>query len=180
MEELNESEEKISVKSASLKYGLIYGLISIIMFIFLQVTKLDQSIIASILGFAVMIGALIWILNDFKKNNQGFMSFSEGFGLGMLVYLIGGTISGLFSILYMNVLDPSYVANKIAEARANMEQQNPNLTDEQIDFALSWSSYFMQPIPFFIVVMVFTLVIGAIVSLILAAILKKDNPEPYI
>ena len=80
----------------------------------------------------------------------------------------------------MNVLDPSYVANKIAEARANMEQQNPNLTDEQIDFALSWSSYFMQPIPFFIVVMVFTLVIGAIVSLILAAILKKDNPEPYI
>ncbi len=62
-------------------------------------------------------------------------------------------------------------------ARKQIEERYPNMPENQIDQAVSYSEYIFQPHIFFIFGLVMSLIISSIIGFILASILKKErNP----
>ena len=88
MEETND----VSKKSIAFKYGIVGGLIGIIVFVVQDFTGISSDPSLSWIGtvLSIVISAAIITVghNEFKKNGDGFMNYGEGLGLGTLISLV--------------------------------------------------------------------------------------------
>ena len=94
MEETND----VSKKSIAFKYGIVGGLIGIIVFVVQDFTGISSDPSLSWIGtvLSIVISAAIITVghNEFKKNGDGFMNYGEGLGLGTLISLEWACIRG--------------------------------------------------------------------------------------
>jgi hypothetical protein len=180
LEELEKTEtEKTSVSQMGIRSGLVYGLTMIIYSLILNFTGLAMNPTMGYISWLIIIGAIVWAHIEYKKANGGFMEYSEGLGLGIITILIGGLISGLFSIIYMTFIDPNFIKNMLTLAREQLEKQ-PNLNDEQIDAMMKFYEWMFQPHWLFLMGLLGGAIIGLIISAIVSIFTKKTNPDPFV
>jgi predicted amino acid-binding ACT domain protein len=158
-----------------MRYGLITGLISIIISFGLNIAHLEQSP-AKWLTLAVMIAGIVLGQQAFKKLNGEFMSYGQGLGVGMVIAGVSAVLSAAFSYIYVTFIDSEMTARLLDKARADMEAQG-KLSDAQIDQAMHWTAMFMQGPALVAVALVGGIMMGLLVSLITAAVLKNPKPE---
>lgn len=166
-------ENQTTTTRTALKWGVIFGIISIL---YSTAIMVSGQIGNKALGYPVYIIIAVGIylaMNDFKKENQGFMTYGQGLGLGTLMSAIIGLLSGFFSFAYMKFIDTTISDQIMSKAVEEMEKSGA--TDEQIDQAMEMTKMFMSPGSMFIFGLLGTVLIGFILSLIIAAILKKDK-----
>lgn len=166
-------ENQTTTTRTALKWGVIIGIISILYSTAIMVAGQigNQALSYPIY---VVIGVGIYLaMNEFKKENQGFMSYGQGLGLGTLMSAISGLISSFFSMAYMKFIDPTITDQIMKKAVEDMEKKG--IPDEQIDQAMEMSKIFMNPGAMFIFGLFGSILIGFILSLIIAAIVKKDK-----
>lgn len=164
-----------STTSVGMRYGLITGLVSIIISFGLNIAHLEQSP-AKWLTMAVMIAGIVLGQKAFKKLNGEFMSYGQGLGVGMVVAGVSAVLSAAFSYIYVTFIDPEMTARLLDKARADLEAQG-KLNDAQIDQAMHWTAMFMQGPALVAIALVGGIVMGLLVSLITAAVLKNPKPE---
>ena len=179
LDQIEENEEKVTIGSFGVKQGIYMGLFFILYSIPAFVFSLNSSMLYSLLSYLIIIGVLVWSMNEFKKSNDGFMSYGQGVSLGSLLTLIGSAISAGFSVIYIQFIDPNFIQRTLATSRTMLEETYPNFSDEQIEASLKFSEQFMQPYVMFPVSVIFLTIIGVIFSLIVAAFIKKTNPSPF-
>jgi hypothetical protein len=170
-----ETTTKPSTAGIALKWGAITGLVSIIYYIILQVTGLATNQAMSWLSLVIMIGGMVYGLNEFKKENGGFMTYGEGLGVGTLLSAINGLIYGAFASFYIAFVDDSTMKKTLAIQRQAMEDKG--MDDAQIDQAMSMAEKFMGPGPVFLISLLFCVFFGFLLSLVVSAILKKERTE---
>ncbi|QJX45597.1 DUF4199 domain-containing protein [Hymenobacter taeanensis] len=165
----------VSPSSAGIRYGLITGLVTVIVTLAINMSGLEQSP-AKWLSFLVLLAG-IWMAHTyFKQHNNGFMSYSQGLGIGSLLSAITGLLNGIVSYVYINFVDTEFLTRSMERARAEMEAQG-KLNDEQIDQALGMAAKFTNG-PFMLIGAILgTLLFGFIFSLIISAITKHTRPE---
>jgi hypothetical protein len=161
--------------TVGVRYGLLVGLVSIIISFGLNVSHLEQSP-AKWLTMVVLVVGTVLAQKFFRQANDGFMSYGQGLGVGMVLAGVSSVLSAIFSYLYTTVIDPEMTARILDKARSDMEARG-NMSDAQIDQALHWTSMFMQGPALLGIVLVGGLLTGLIVSLITAAVLKNPKPE---
>ncbi|WP_020531540.1 DUF4199 domain-containing protein [Flexithrix dorotheae] len=171
-------EETVSSRSIAIKYGLILGVTLIIYSFFMQFAGLVGNQLAGNLSFLFHIIATILTFREYKSENNGFMSFGKGFGMGMFMLFVAAVLSNLFSYVYLNFIDDSMIQMVREITHEQMVTQNPNMTDEQVAQAMGFTNKFMLnstmlPVMGFIMTMIF----GLIISLIVSLIMKKDDPD---
>ncbi|MCS6820260.1 MAG: DUF4199 domain-containing protein [Microscillaceae bacterium] len=159
----------------ALRFGLIVGLGLIIYGLILQVAKLQTNALASWGSTLFLIIGLIFAMQDYKKNNEGYLTYGEGLTIGSLTSAIAGFMSGLFTFVYISFIDNSFVDETLQKLRIDLEKQG-QLTDDQIDKVIEMSAYMLKPGVLFALGVVFTLIFGFVFSLIISAILKKNKP----
>ncbi len=164
-----------SATSVGLRYGLITGLISVIISFGLNIAHLEQSP-AKWLTLVVMIAGIMLGQRAFKKLNGEFMSYGQGLGVGIVVAGVSAVLSAAFSYIYVTFIDPEMTARLLDKARADLEAQG-KLNDAQIDQAMHWTEMFMQGPALVAIALVGGIVMGLLVSLITAAVLKNPKPE---
>ena len=165
----------VTTTSVGLRYGLLTGLVSIIISFGLFVAHQESSPLRYA-SFAVLIAGLVLAMQNFKQNNQGFMSFGQGVGIGAVLSAVVGVLSGIFSYVYMSFIDPEVVGRMTEKIRADMEARG-GMTDEQIDQAMAMSAKFMNG-PFTLVAALLgTVLIGVILAMIISAFIKNAQPE---
>jgi hypothetical protein len=167
-------ENQTTTTRTALKWGVIIGIINILYSTAIMATGQigNQS-----LGYAVylIVGVGIYLaLNDFKKENSGFLTFGQGLGLGTMMSAILGLISSFYSFAYMKFIDSSIPDQILKNAEREMEKKG--LPDDQIEQAMQYSKMFMSPGVMFVAGVFFTVLLGFVLSLIIAAIMKKDKP----
>jgi hypothetical protein len=162
-------------KSVGLRYGLLVGLVTTIISFGLNAAGMENSP-AKYLSSLVLIVGIVLAQRFYKANNAGFMSYGEGMSIGNILSLIAGLIGAVFSYIYINFIDNSMVARILEKTRSDMEAKG-NMSDEQIDQAMSWTAKFMEPGYMAIMIIVMTMIAGLITSLIVSAILKHTRPE---
>ena len=167
-------EEKVSTARVALKYGVLASVVIMIYTTIINVTGLSQNKILSSLSFAFMIIAIVLAMKDFREQNKGFLSYGEGLGVGTLVSAIMGLLSSAFAMFYMQFIDDTLLTQGMNKVREDMERKG--MDDAQIDQAMELSQKFMSPGVVFAFGVFGYIIMGLIISLIVAAILRREKP----
>lgn len=170
------------IKSNAIKYGSWFGLLNVayVLYAYLIDKSVFTATVPGILIFIVGIVFYILAVGKVKQAQDGYATFKEVFS----VYIIAGVVATLigtgFTLLLFGVIDPEFgveVLDLIVEVTVE-RLENAGMSDEQ-----------MQPIidrivesdPFSIGGQLksaaFGTVFNAIIGLIVAAAMKKNNPE---
>lgn len=165
----------ISTTSVGLRYGLLTGLVSIIISFGLFVSHQEAGPLRFV-TFAVLIAGMVLGMIFFKQNNQGFMSFGQGVGVGTVLSAVVGLLSGIFSYVYMNIIDPNVVIRMTEKIRADMEARG-GMSDEQIDQAMAISGKMMNGPIMLVTALLGTILVGVILAMIISAFIKHAQPE---
>ncbi|MFC7357046.1 DUF4199 domain-containing protein [Jejudonia soesokkakensis] len=171
--------QKASVKKIALSYGLILALLTIGLSVIVYVMGMhtQQPWWQSLTGFLISIGCIVYGIKAFKADNGGFLSLGEALKTGLGIALVAGLLGGLFTLLFVTVIEPDFAIQMMETSRDKMIESNPNMTDEQMDMALSIQEKMMSPGILFAISIISTLFIGFIISLIAGLIMKVNKPE---
>ncbi len=167
-------QEQVSTARVALKYGVITSVASIVYSTLLMVLGQNQNQALGALGFVILVAGIVFAMRDYREQNNGFMTYGQGLGIGSLIAAIVGVIGSLFTMFYIQFIDNTIIRQSIDKARSDMEARG--MDDSQIDQAMEITEKFMTPGVMFLVQVLTYLFIGFIISLILAAILRKDKP----
>ncbi|HMI03466.1 MAG TPA: DUF4199 domain-containing protein [Pedobacter sp.] len=153
----------------------VYFLILIYVFKFLGIDQNDpastvtEKIISSALSYIPFILAVIYVQTTYKTVLGGYISFGKAFSAGFKTAAYSGLFIGIILILYYMVLDrEAYqkVIDTALQAAGDDEQKRKG-----VEMMRSYMIYFIA----FGGAIMYT-VLGLIVSLIGAAVVKKEKP----
>ncbi len=168
-------ESNTSVKSISIKYGLISGLVGITFFVVINLVGLGMNQGVSWIGYLIM-GAIIYLGHKaFKEEGDGYMSYGQGLGIGTLISFISSIISSAFFFVYISYINQGYVQKILDMTREKMEEQGNS--DTQVDQAMEMTEKFMSPGMMVAFGVLGTVFFGFIISLIVSAITQNKQPE---
>lgn len=165
----------VSTSAVAIRYGILTGLVSVIVSFVLNMTGLEQSP-AKWLTTVVLIVGIVLAHKFFKQQNGGFLSYGQGLGIGTILSVVVGVLSAIFSYIYINFIDTGFTARLIDKTRADMEAQG-RMTDAQIDQAMTWTTKFMNGPMMMAMVLFMIVLMGFLVSLIVSAVTKNPRPE---
>ena len=169
------AKAEVTPSSVGIRYGLVTGLVSIITTFGLNVMHLEASPL-KYSTTAVMVVGIILAQREFKQRNEGFISYGQGLGIGLVISAVIGVLSAIFTYIYTAFVDPEILTRVMEKARADMEAKG-NLSDAQIDQAMAMSAKFTSGPILWVIIIVGSVIIGLIISLITSAIIKNSKPE---
>ncbi len=160
-----------STARVALKAGVITGLAIIVYSVILNLAGASQSSPLHYVSFLLLIGGLVYGMRDFKEQNGGYMSYGQGLGVGSLTSAVAGLLSTLFNTFYVKFVDPTLLQRTLDEQRVQMEDRG--MSDAQIEQAISIAEQ-MSSFSFLFGTLA-VLFVGFLVSLVIAAIMKRDR-----
>ena len=154
------------------KWALINALVCIILTYVYYFLNIEQGSAIQYLSFIPFIAFLLLTQKEYKDQLNGFITFGQGFSAGFRYALFTGLVIGVFTIVYLWILNPEALEKSMEVARADMEAKDMSSAD--IDKALGITKSLGPWIGGFSVAVFYALV-GVIIALIGAAIFKKER-----
>lgn len=170
-------EEKPSTARIALKWGGILGLTLCVYTLILFLTNNVGNSLLGWISFAITVGGLVMAMREFRTRNGGFMNYGEGVGVGALTAAISGLLSSLFSTFYTTLIDTGVMQRVIEQTRVKLEDSG--LSDEQIDQQMAFMEKFQSPGLTFLFGVLGAAFMGLILSLIVAAVLRRKKTNPF-
>lgn len=165
-------EEEVSSGAIGRKYGVIFGLISGIIFIATAAGRINMGLAGTAVAWIVVIGVFVLAIREYKSENGGFIGFGKGFGVNMWVALIGGLVRAVIQYVYI-IVDSEY----LDFAREVSESMSFGPPRDQAQELPQWVEMFNSgefiAIASFMMAIFAGLIFGAIVS----AIMKNEAEE---
>jgi formate hydrogenlyase subunit 3/multisubunit Na+/H+ antiporter MnhD subunit len=156
--------------------GLIIAAILVVYSILLQFMGLSQNQSMGWISYIILLGGIIVFVNLYGKAKDHQVTFGNLFSYGFKATAIITLIMVLFILIFFIVF-PEYKEKMIESMREGMEQQG-TMSDDQIDdFMEKFQNSFLLISAGGVLFMY--LVLGAIGSLIGAAITKKQPRSPF-
>lgn len=172
----------VKTGKAALNYGIFFGAIMILEFIVAYAADIDPTenswvgVVNGALNNLILPVLFIALaVNFYKKANGGYIKLSEALKTGVGVAVIGAALFAIFNIVF-NLIIPEAQAEMLDKMKAAQLKANPSMSSEQLKMSMKVVEIFMKPyvaLPFTILFYAF---IGLIYSLIIGAIVKKENP----
>ncbi|TLX71980.1 DUF4199 domain-containing protein [Labilibacter sediminis] len=169
-------EQQSAPKSSTITtYGLYLGIASIVFSLITYYGGLLGNKGFSYLGYLIPIVFIVLGLNHYKNNvNNGILRYGSGVGLGVLISVVGGVVSSVFTYVLLAIIDPS-IHQQIINL-AHEEALKSGTSEAQLEQAEGIMNAMMSPLSLSIMGILGSALIGLIIALIVAAIVKKD-PE---
>jgi hypothetical protein len=165
-------DEEITVGQYGRKWGLIFGLISAIVFIITAAGRIDIGFAGIAIAWAVVIGMFVLGIKEFRDDNGGFVSFGEGFRLAFIIAIIGGIVRAAIQYVYL-MIDTEFFAwqQEIQEARSPFGPP-PEGTEMP-----SWVGFFQTAEFNALASIIGAIFAGLIFGAIVSAVMKNEAEE---
>ncbi len=171
-------EQAASKSSTVVTYGLYLGIASIVFSLIIFYSGMMGNTYFSYLGYLIPIVFIFLGLKFYKeKENAGILKYGQGVGLGVLISLVGGVVSSIFTYIYFVFIDPAKHTEMLAIVQE--KQLEAGVPAEQLEQMDGMMSAMMSPIAMALFGIIGALIGGLIISLIISAILKKDPEITY-
>ena len=157
--------------------GSILGAIGIIFSVVVYVFNLYEVTWLNMINYAIVIGGLIYSCILFSNENNNNVKFGDIFAHGFKTTSVLIVITVLYTVISMKFLFPDMV-DKIIEISRKKMAENPQMTDEMIDQAITMTKKFFFPFAIGGAI-IGTAFIGALASLVGAAVAKKNPVDPF-
>jgi hypothetical protein len=172
MEE-NNVAVKPTVMSVGVKFGLILGVVSIVILLvrfFAGMNPMENNWMNNVISLLLTVGAVVFAHKNFKESGDGYMSYGQGLGIAMVTVIISTILSGIFLYVYMNYVDTSAWDAIWEKAEEDMVAQGQS--EEAIEMGLGWGKKLFWV--FFPLGAAFW---GLIIGLIVSIFTQKKSPE---
>lgn len=155
-------------------YAIVFGLVGIALFLIGYYAHIpEDNWTWKIVGWAVTIGLMYWMIKDFRdKKNGGYLRLGQGVGLSVLVGLFSSILTGIVLYVFMTAIAPEYMTHIQDQAIINMENQG--LSEEQIRQSMQITDKIMTPGTIVFFGMIGSAIFYLILGLIFSAIFKRD------
>ncbi|MBS2213434.1 DUF4199 domain-containing protein [Carboxylicivirga mesophila] len=164
-----------SVGKSAMTYGLYMGLALVVYSLIIYLVGLTGNKAAGWVSYIIIIAMLAFAMMNFRdKVNGGYLRYGQGVGLGILTALYGGILSSIFTFILVKYIDPGVIEQIVNQAMEEAMAGGAN--EEALAMAEKMVRMFTSPIAMLLMGIVGSAFIGAIISLILAAIFKKEPP----
>ncbi|MDH5398590.1 MAG: DUF4199 domain-containing protein [Cyclobacteriaceae bacterium] len=172
-EQIQDDQQRVSVKDAAVKYGLLLGVILIIYGMILQFTDMSANKYLGYVNYVFAIAFIILAQNWYKQNGDGYMKFGTGLGIGTLTSAIAAFISTVFSYVYIKFVDDSML--DMIRLMQEEELMKRGMSQEQIDQALEMTGFMMKPEILMAMGFVAMVFFCFILSLLVTLFTKKED-----
>ncbi len=170
--------QQLSSGKYALNYGLIFGVLIIVYSLILFIVDVDFESMRNF-GYVNYVIILIGMVLGMKafRNKASSMTYGKGFGLGFLIGLYAFILVAIYSYIYFVAINPGIVEEIMQMTEQKMLEQNPNMSDSEIETALEMTQKFTSPLWMTIWGFVTNIVVSLILALIVAIFfVKKENP----
>lgn len=171
-------EKSVSIWKSSLVSAVYLAIALILLSVIFYVTGNTFSKTAQYLSYPIMIAGIIWAQISYKKALDGTLTYGQAVGVGVLTMAFAGVITGLYTFLLYQVIDPSLQEQLRIFTEEQIIQQG-RVPEEQLEMAVNMATKFQTPTMMFIMAVVGGALVGLIISLITAIFVKK-NPSDEI
>lgn len=107
---------KITYQKVSLKYGILVGIAHIVFFLIMGMLGLHDVVELSFFSSIFLVIGIVMAISNFKRVKGGVIQYFQGLAIGATVGVVSSTILALFLVLYINLLDATYLAQLQASA----------------------------------------------------------------
>lgn len=169
-----EQSVKPNATKVATKWALIYTATAIVItyaFEFLNVDATNSA--AKYISYIPFIAFLCLTQKEFKEELGGYITYGNAFSAGFRYALFSGLLLAVFTYLYFAFLSPEMWDKVLDATQAEMEAKNQ--TPEQIDAAMGFMRGKWGSIMIVFGTAVGLAIMGAIISLVTAAIFKKER-----
>ena len=167
-----------SVGKNAINYGAILGIVLIMYSLILYMLDMITNQALAYVSYIFMLGGVIIGIKNYRdKVLGGYISYGKGLGFGTLVCLFAGILSAIYTYVLYDIIDPELIDKMIAIGQEKMIEQG--LSQEQIAQAEPFQRKFMHPGIMAGMVIFMTTLIGFVMSLIVAAVLKKEGEPEF-
>ncbi len=174
----DEEQQPYSVWSVIKKYGLFLGIAIVVFNLMTFLTGMYLHWVASLV-YVLYIAAIVFAHQEYKRKNEGFMSYGQGVGIGTALTVIGaGVIGSAFFIFYTTSVEPE-IGQKIQEYTEEVSRQlleRWGASEEQIEDSEKNSKQWNTPLIKWIANLFGVALYGVIFSLIISIFTKKKRP----
>lgn len=181
-------EKKPTLLQHTLLHGAILGIISIILSLVMYIAgympvSIRSAILTGLLSIVITIIFVSFSMKSYRdKVLDGNISYGQAFTVGLLVVVFSTLLYSIYNLIFNTIIDPDYMS-RVMEASRNSTfdmMNNMGATDAQIEDAMDRfdrQAEKMTPLRTFWQGLIWPIVFGAIISLIVAAFVKKSrNP----
>ncbi len=163
----------------STKFGLINAGAGVLWAMIMYVTGLNRNAAFMWIQFIALIIPIICIIQVTKiylqTEGNGFISFGKAFNLAFKVTSIGAIIGAFYHFLYLKFIDPSYVDYQMNLQLEKLQERG--MSEDMIEKQITMIGKWMTPMAQCGFAIVVGIIMAAVISLIMAAIVKKPNPD---
>ena len=171
--------QSLSLQPYMLKFGGLLGGISVIfaLMLFFLDMHYGQEPAVNYINYAITITVIVLGLYSYRKENDGYINLGESLKLGLGISLVSAVISILYTALLFYVLEPDFMVKSLEMAKTKMIDENPEMTQEQINMSIEMMEKFSGMGTITVVILIFSLFFGFVTSLVSGLILKRARPE---
>src|SRR5687768_5650415 len=136
--------------STVLKWGLITGMVYIAFSLIGNLLGISEGGAGS-MGLGFLSNTLLMLVTFFTiylgvketrdQDNGGYLTFGEGFLAGFKIALIASAIAGVFTLVYMQFIDPELMDRAMEGA----EEQFEDMPEENREMAEKWTGIMTNP-----------------------------------
>jgi len=163
-----------------MNYGAYLGLGLVLISFTVYILGLEEqkSIIPSLLNNFLIIGAIAYSVIMYRDNfNNGFVSYSQSLKIGTSVVFFASVILAFYTYIFVTFINPEYLENIIKIAEQEILNSDPEISDEDLDLALSMTQKMLQPQWMSTLSVLGGTFMGFFYSLIISFFIKKDDPN---
>ena len=156
----------------AIKWALINLAATIILTYAIQFLDLDPNSSVKYIGYLPFIAFLILAQKEYKDALGGYITFGQAFSAGFRYALYTSLALAVFVYLYLAILSPEVLEKSLVASQAQMSEKG--MSTGQIDKAMEIGKKY-GPIFAAVGTVIIDIIFGVIISLIGAAILKKER-----
>ena len=175
-----EEKTKAPFWKPALIYGAIVGFVGILIGVIFYVMDLMTASWTQWLSLLISVVILVYCLSMYKKDYLGgYASYGQIWKMTMVIGVIASIIGVIYSYILMGVIDPELI-DKLKLVQEQKILNNPRIPEGMIDQTLERLDKSMELGRMTIMQLIAGPIMYAIIGLVVAAFLKKNNPADQI
>jgi len=168
-------EKKASFWKPALTYGAILGFVSILLGVIFYVMNLYTANWTQWVSLLVSIGVLVYCLKAYRNEHLGgYARYGQLFVMALVIGIISSIITTIYSYVLYTVIDPELI-DKIRLVAEEKMMNNPRIPENMLDDMIERMAKNFEPKRMLTMGLIVGVVVNAIIGLILAAFIKKEE-----
>jgi hypothetical protein len=140
-------EQKLSPGKYAMNYGIILGVIMILLSVVMYVTgmALEGKQWPQYLYYLIFPITIIYAISQFKNKNANTLSLGESIKVAVLIGVISAIVYIIYSLIFNYIIDPDFMGQVLEMAKNKMLEQNPDMTEEMANQGMKFIEMFTNP-----------------------------------